>query len=163
MRSIRIVLVRPRNPNNIGAAARAMANFGLDDLVVVDPYEPVWRETVAAVGGERVMSGARKMPLEEAVAGCAAIVGATTARRRRVDRPLLILPRLPGFLRKRLGDSGRAAILFGSEKTGLSRAALERCAAWLKIPTTPEFPSLNLSQAVAVVAYELARKAAAAS
>jgi tRNA/rRNA methyltransferase len=157
---IRIVLVRPRNPNNIGAAARAMANFGLDDLVVVDPYEPVWRETVAAVGGEKVMSGARGMSLDEALAGCASTVGTTTARRRRVDRSLLILPELPGFLRERLGASGRAAILFGSEKTGLPRAALERCAAWIKIPTTPESPSLNLGQAVAVVAYELSRAGA---
>ena len=158
---VRIVLVRPRNPNNIGAAARAMANFGLDDLVVVDPYEPVWRETVAAVGGEKVMSGARKMSLEEAVADCAAVAGTTTVRRRRIDRPLLTLPELPAFLARSLGGGGpagrRAAILFGSEKTGLAREALSLCGAWVRIPTTPQSPSLNLGQAVAVTAYELSR------
>ena len=157
---VRIVLVRPRNPNNIGAAARAMANFGLEDLVVVDPYEPVWRETVAAVGGERVMNAARKMRLDEAVDGCGVIVGTTTARRRRIDRKLLSLPELPAFLQARLGSARGAAILFGSEKTGLPRGALERCAAWLRVPTAPESPSLNLGQAVAVVAYELSRAGA---
>lgn len=154
----RIVLVRPRNPNNIGAAARAMANFGLDDLAVVDPYEPVWRETIAAVGAEEVMRRARRLSLEEALSGCALALGTTTARRRRIERPIVPLPELSRFLSGRdIAGERRVAVLFGQEKTGLSKETLLRCEAWLNIPTRPACPSLNLGQAVALVAYELSR------
>jgi len=156
---VRFVLVRPRNPLNIGAAARAMANFGLDDLAVVEPYEPVWKEVRSAVGGEAVLKGARRLTLEEALADCSFVLGTTAARRRELRQTLIPLPGLAPLLAER-PRAGRLAILFGSEKTGLTNEALQRCHALLRIPTSPAAPSMNLGQAVAVTAYELRRAGA---
>ncbi|MHB2025246.1 MAG: RNA methyltransferase [Elusimicrobiota bacterium] len=160
MRSFRIVLIRPRNPNNIGAAARAMANFGLDDLAAVEPHEPIWRETRAAVGGEDVMRQARNLSLSQALCDCHLILATSTGRRRKIDRPMILLPDLNAFLDQRLPNGGTVAILFGSEKTGLGNDDINRCHAWIRIPTKPRSQSMNLGQAVAVVAYELRRSAA---
>lgn len=150
------VLARPRNPNNIGAVARAMANFGLDDLRLVEPYAPAWEETRAAVGGEAVLKRARVLGLAEAVADAELVLG-TGDGRRAVRRPLISLPGLGDYLRENLPAGGRVAILLGSEKTGLSNAELAHCSAVLRIPTRPQTPSMNLGQAAAVIAYELAR------
>ena len=157
--NVRIVLVRPRNPLNIGAAARAMANFGFDDLVVVDPYEPIWRETISAVGAEELVLKARCVKkLEEAVGDCQLVLGTTTARARRLDRTLARLPDLDLFLKKNGCKGGqKTALLFGSEKTGLGKKYLEKCNAFLTIPTSSATPSMNLSHAVAVCCYELAK------
>jgi len=153
---VRIVLVRPRNPLNIGAAARAMANFGFSDLAVLKPYAPVWRETVSAVGAERLVLDAKAVySLPEAVGDCQWVIGATTGKNRRLKRPLLRLPELPAFLQKK--KNPRIALLFGSEKTGLTNAYLERCHLLLTIPTGPACPSMNLSHAVAACCYELSR------
>jgi tRNA/rRNA methyltransferase len=152
----RVVLVRPRNPLNIGAAARGMANFGLDDLVVVKPYAPVWRETVSAVGAEKLVLDARAVStLEEAAGDCDLVLGTTAVRDRNLSRPVVRLPDLAAFLAERRPE--RTAILFGNEKTGLSNAYLEKCHAYLTVPTAPVQPSMNLSHAVSVVCYELAR------
>jgi tRNA/rRNA methyltransferase len=148
--------VRPRDPNNIGAAARAMANFGFRDLVVVEPFAPVWREARAAVGAAGLLRRARAQGLERALAGAALVLG-TCGSARRLSRPVVPLPRLAEFLDKRLPPGGLAAVLFGNEKTGLSREALGHCHAVVRIPTSPEIPSMNLGQAAALVAYELAR------
>ncbi|MBI4396529.1 MAG: RNA methyltransferase, partial [Elusimicrobia bacterium] len=156
--SVRIVLVRPRNPLNIGAAARAMANFGFSDLVVVKPYAPVWRETVSAVGAETLVLDARAVnSLEEAVDDCHWVVGTTTTRHRRLDRPLARLPEWHEVRRRRKGGALRLAVLFGSEKTGLPNKYLERCHHLLTIPTHPKCPSMNLGQAVAVCCYEISK------
>jgi tRNA/rRNA methyltransferase len=161
--SARVVLVRPRNPLNIGAAARAMANFGLDDMVVVRPWAPVWRETVSAVGAEKLVLAARAVgSLEEAVEGCSLVLGTTVLRDRRVERDVVRLPDLGDYVKKRTGGEGKTALVFGSEKTGLSTAYLEKCHAWVTVPTDPKTPSMNLSHAVAVCCYELARGAMAA-
>jgi tRNA/rRNA methyltransferase len=154
--AVRFVLVRPRNPLNIGAAARALANFGFDDMAVVKPYAPVWRETTSAVGAEKLVLAARAMNrLEEAVADADLVLGTTAVRDRHLDRSLVRLPDLGTFLKDR--RPGRVAVLFGNEKTGLPASALERCHAWLTVPTAPAQPSLNLSHAVSLVAYELSR------
>ena len=153
---VTFVLVRPRNPNNIGAVARAMANFGFDDLRLVEPYAPAWEETRAAVGGESVLKRARATTLAEAVADSQLVLG-TGDGRRAARRPLISLPALADYLRANLPEGGRAAILFGSEKTGLSNGDLAHCRAVLRIPTLPQVPSMNLGQAAAVIAYELAR------
>lgn len=160
--NLRFVLVRPRNPLNIGAAARAMANFGFADLTVVKPYAPVWRETTSAVGAERLVLSARAVSsIEDATGDCALIVGTTALRNRRTNRPVVSLPDLPDYLRAHhpelINGSARAAVLFGSEKTGLPGTYLARCHFWLSIPTAPDTPSMNLGQAVAVTAYEWAR------
>ncbi|OGR84129.1 MAG: hypothetical protein A2901_08910 [Elusimicrobia bacterium RIFCSPLOWO2_01_FULL_54_10] len=160
MFKLRIVLVQPRNPLNIGAAARAMANFGFDDLAVVNAYEPVWRETVSAVGAEALVLKARNVnTLVEATKDCHLIVGTTTTRGRKLGRPVLRLPDLGKFLGKAGGKGTlRVALLFGPEKTGLSNKYLELCNDYVTIPTHSKTPSMNLSHAVAVCCYELAKK-----
>jgi TrmH family RNA methyltransferase len=155
-RSWRVVLVRARNPLNIGAAARAMANFGLRDLVVVAPYGPTWQEARSAVGVGEVLKSARTAStLQDAIGDAELVLGTTAGSRRNLDRDLISLSDLPAWLEKRRG-AGQAAILFGSEKTGLSNAHLSYCHGLIRIPTVVECPSMNLGQAVAVCAYELA-------
>jgi TrmH family RNA methyltransferase len=148
------VLVRPRNTLNIGAAARAMANFGFEELVVVDPYPPVWEEAKrSALAGEAVLRTARSVTtVEEALAGCTRVAGTTAGSRRKLDREVI----LPAALRRRVGR-GRLAILFGSEKTGLGNDALSYCDLLVRIPTLANAPSMNLAQAVAVCCYEWTR------
>lgn len=154
----RIVLVRPRNPLNIGASARALANFGLKDLAVVAPFEPTWKEArTSAVGAGAVMARAQSVPtLMDAIGDSTLVIGTTTGARRKLDRELLPLPDLAGELRRRRAR-GSAALLFGSEKTGLGNNEMSHCHLLVRIPTTGESPSMNLGQAVAVCAYELAR------
>jgi len=153
---VRIVLVRPRNPLNIGAAARGMANFGFDDMVVVKPFEPVWRETTSAVGAEKLVLAARAADtLSDAVGDYQLVLGTTAVRGRDLQRPVIRSTELNEFIRERGAD--RVAILFGNEKSGLSNAYLEKCHAYLTVPTSAEQPSLNLSHAVTVVCYELSR------
>jgi len=145
-----IVLVRPRNPNNIGAAARAMANFGFMDMRVVAVHHPVWEEARgAAVGAESVLARARVYAgLEEAISDRTRVLATSCMKARRRDRALAPLPGLS------LGP--KAAVVFGPEKTGLSAADLEHCDAVARIPTAESCPSMNLAAAVAVVCYELA-------
>lgn len=150
------VLVRPRNPNNIGAVARAMANFGLSDLSLVEPYAPAWEESRAAVGAEAVLRRARVAALPGAIADSALVLG-TGDGRRSVRRPVISLPGLGDYLRESLPAGGRCSILFGSEKNGLRNDELAHCRAVLRVPTRPQVPSMNLGQAAAVIAYELAR------
>lgn len=157
-KNTRFVLVRPRNPLNIGAAARAMANFGFEDMVAVKPYAPVWKETTSAVGAEKLVLAARAATsIEDATGDCALVVGTTALRDRRTDRPVVPLPALGAHLRRHhpeiLSGRARAAVLFGSEKTGLPGAYLARCHFWLTIPTDARTPSMNLSHAVALTAY----------
>lgn len=159
----RIVLVRPRNPLNIGAAARAMANFGFRDLVVVKPHDPVWQETRSAVGAEDVVHSARAVSdLLDAIGDSSLVIGTTSGSRRTLDRELIPLPELPAWLRENATKRGRAALLFGSEKTGLGNDQLSYCHAMVRIPTSSATPSMNLGQAVAVCCYELARARAVA-
>ena len=155
--SWRIVLVRPRNPLNIGAAARAMANFGFDDLVVVAPFDPVWREARSAVGAGAVLESARAVDhLPEAIGDCTLVVGTTTGSRRNLDRNPVSLTELTTTWSK-LPSHSRAAVLLGSEKTGLLNDHLSYCHLLVRIPTTTRCPSMNLGQAVAVCCYELSR------
>lgn len=150
----RIVLVRPRNPLNIGAAARAMANFGFTDLAVVEPYEEAWREARSAVGAEDVLMRARKYDvLADALADRDFVAGTTSGSRRPEMRgQLLLLAELPPRLVRR-----KTAILFGSEKHGLTNEHLGHCHAGVRIPTAGNCPSMNLGQSVAVCCYEIAR------
>jgi TrmH family RNA methyltransferase len=151
----RIVLVRPRDPNNVGAAARAMKNFGFTDLAVVTPHPPVWGEVVSAVNATDVLTGARVFgSLDEAVADCNLVVG-TTDRTRVEEKQTLYTP---FDLSRELGVADYdLAIVFGSEKHGLTNDDLSRCHRVMSIPTRPDCPSMNLGQAVAVCCYELIR------
>lgn len=158
MTSFCVVLVRPRDPNNIGAAARAMANFGLSDLRVVDPFAVAWREAVSAVGAEDIMHNAvQYQTLDEALADTSFSLAATALRNRRLEQEIVTLP----LLNKRLEgvSGGKVALVFGNEKTGLSGEDIERCTAVLNIPTVSKQPSINLAQAVILTCYELSRRA----
>src|SRR5271154_2380556 len=169
MDNLRIVLVATRNPLNIGAAARAMSNFGCTHLRLVNPYDPAYREARSAVGAAPVLASAEQFSTV-AVADCALVVGTTAAGRRELHHQLCTLEAgariiLQRLARKRAarGKSNRVALLFGSEKTGLSNEDLSHCHWLLRIPTRAEHRSMNLGQAVAVCLYELVRDAKAAT
>jgi tRNA/rRNA methyltransferase len=154
---LRVVLVATRNALNIGAAARAMSNFGFFDLCLVRPYDPSFREARSAVGASALLAAARVFEtIGEAVADCTLVVGTTAIGLREVRHPVKRLEDGSPLIRKRLRSS-RVAILFGSEKFGLSNEDLSHCNWLLRIPTLEEHRSMNLGQAVAVCLYELAR------
>jgi tRNA/rRNA methyltransferase len=155
--SSRFVLVRPSNALNIGAAARAMANFGLTDLAVVQPEDGRWRDAQSAIYGTDILARAPMQRLEQAVADCGLIIGTASAHNRAARRTMVTLPALRGWLKRRLPKGGKAAILFGSERNGLENEELDHCHAILRIPTVPDAPSINLGQAVALIAYELSK------
>jgi TrmH family RNA methyltransferase len=158
-RAARFVLVRPRNPLNAGACARALVNFGFSDLCAVDPHAPVWKEAKSAVGAEKILQDAPALSLDEALADRHLVLG-THDGRRKGGPDVVDLPELASFIASELPKGGKLAILFGCEKSGLDNAALGRCRAAVRIPTQASQPSMNLSQAVAVVAYELSREKA---
>jgi TrmH family RNA methyltransferase len=154
---LRVVLVNTRNPLNIGAAARAMSNFGFFHLRVVNPYELAFREARSAVGASPILAAAEECSsLAEAVADCTLVVGTTAVGHRELQHPVKRLEQATPLIRKRLTAS-RVALLFGSEKRGLSNEDLSHCHWLLRIPTREEHRSMNLGQAVAVCLYELAR------
>jgi TrmH family RNA methyltransferase len=230
--NLRVVLVATRNPLNIGAAARAMSNFGCTHLRLVNPYDPAYREARSAVGAAPLLASAEQFStVAEAVADCTLVVGTTAAGRRELHHSLCtleagariilrqlarrraVLQQLPPqhalrkhlvsakltakelarkqFGRKRAAREktdrasiaargknaseplaahalrnitpNRVALLFGSEKTGLSNEQLSHCHWLLRIPTRAEHRSMNLGHAVAVCLYELARDAKAAA
>lgn len=150
-------MVRTRNPLNIGAAARAMSNFGFLHLRLVNPYEPSFREARSAVGASALLASAEQFQsVAEAVADCTLVVGTTALGQRELQHPLRRLERGKTLINKEL-RSGRVALLFGSEKVGLSNQDLSHCHWVMRIPTREEHSSMNLGQAVAVCLYELAR------
>lgn len=160
--SLCVVLVSTRNPLNIGAAARAMSNFGFSRLRVVNPYDPSFREARSAVGASALLASAQEYrSVAEAVADCTLVVGTTAARNRELHQALLPLRDGARRIRKQLA-SGRVALLFGSEKRGLSNRDLSHCHWLMRIPTRAEHRSMNLGHAVAVCLYELLRPAAKA-
>jgi tRNA/rRNA methyltransferase len=156
---LRVVLVSTRNPLNIGAAARAMSNFGVTHLRVVNPYQPAFREARSAVGASNLLASAEQFKtVAEAVADCTLVVGTTAVRKRNLHHPLHRLEDGASLIRRRLGSSG-VALLFGSEKRGLTNDELSHCHWLLHIPTHEANISMNLGQAVAVCLYELIRDA----
>jgi TrmH family RNA methyltransferase len=151
-----VVLVSTRNPLNIGAAARAMSNFGFSSLRVVNPYEPSFREARSAVGASAILDGAKQFnSVAEAVSDCTLVVGTTAARDRDLQQSFKPLPDGARLIRKHLA-AGSVGLLFGSEKRGLSNRDLSHCHWLMRIPTREDHPSMNLGQAVAVCLYEVA-------
>jgi TrmH family RNA methyltransferase len=161
---LRIVLVAARNPLNIGASARAMSNFGCRHLRVVSPYEAGFREARSAVGASEVLANAEEYKsVAEAVADCTLVVGTTAVRHRDLQHTWRRLEDGARLIRKGLvTGSSRIALLFGSEKFGLSNEDMSHCHWLLRIPTHDENISMNLGQAVAVCLYELIRDGKAA-
>jgi TrmH family RNA methyltransferase len=160
---LHIVLVATRNPLNIGAAARAMSNFGFPRLRLVTPYEPAFREARSAVGASELLASAKVYEsVAEAVADCTLVIGTTAVRHRELHHPLRRLEVGARLLRKHLASSS-VALLFGSEKRGLSNKDFSHCHWLMRIPTGEENISMNLGQAVAVCLYEVVRDAKAAA
>jgi TrmH family RNA methyltransferase len=157
-----VVLVSTRNPLNIGAAARAMANFGFHRLRVVNPYDLAFREARSAVGAAPLLQTAEVYgSLAEAVADCRLVAGTTSVGHRGLQHPLRRLE-LGGRLIRRALTVAPVALVFGSEKFGLSNEDLSHCHWLIRIATVQADLSMNLGQAVAVCLYELARHPAAA-
>jgi tRNA/rRNA methyltransferase len=146
-----VVLVRPRNPLNIGAAARAMRNFGAEYLRLVNPYAVAFRDARSAVGASDVLRHAQEFKsVADAVADCALVVGATAVRNRALQHPLRRLNDESARSIRTAMKSGRVALLFGSEKIGLTNEDLTHCHWLLHVPTHEKQISMNLGQAVAV-------------
>ncbi len=155
-----MVLVSPRNPLNIGAVARAMANFGFSHLSVVAAFAPHWREARSAVGAPGLLASAQETDsLAEALRDCTLVAGTGTLTHRRPEQTVVRLPDLAPLVRRELSLGGRVALVFGPEKHGLSRDDLSHCHLLVEIPTDALQPSMNLGQAVAVCLYELASRA----
>lgn len=164
-----VVLVRARNSANIGAVARAMRDFGFAHLRVVNEFLPPLEAARSAVDASEVMANAQSFPsVAEAVADCTVVVGTTAVGERALQHELLELPAAGGRLIEALSMAAgsqlttpRVALLFGSEKTGLSNEELSHCHWLLTIPmhqiAGEHHVSMNLGQAVAVCLYELVR------
>lgn len=158
-----VVLVTPHNPLNLGAAARAMSNFRFSSLRVVNPYDVAFRNARSAVGASEVLTSAVEYAsVAEAVGDCALVVGTTAVRHREIQHPLRRVEYGARIIRKQLA-SGRVAILFGSEKVGLSNSDLSHCHWLMRIPAYGDQISMNLGQAVAICLYELIRDGKAVS
>ena len=158
--SIDVVLVSPRNPLNVGAVARAMANFGFKHLTVVDPYEPHWREARSAVGAPELLQKAMEVPvLADAVGNCSLVIGTGTVNPRKPEQTVVGLDELAPLVTQELDRGGRIAMVFGPEKHGLTREDLSYCHVLVEIPTDRQQPSMNLGQAAAVSLYELSVRA----
>jgi tRNA/rRNA methyltransferase len=153
-----VVLVAPRNPLNIGAAARAMSNFGFLRMRVVNPYDVAYAEAKSAVNAAAVLESSEQFAtVAEAIADCSLVVGTTAIGHRVLQHTLRRLEYAGKEIRDR-APSGQVALLFGSEKFGLSNEDLARCHWLMHIPTREEHQSMNLGQAVAVSLYELVRR-----
>jgi TrmH family RNA methyltransferase len=160
---IAVVLVRARNPNNIGAVARAMHGFGFSDLRLVNDYSIALENAKSAVDASAILASAREFPtVPDAVADCNLVVGTTAVGERKREHLLYTLAQAGTVLRS-TATTARIALLFGSEKTGLSNDALSHCDWLMTIPmhATPglRHASMNLGQAAAVCLYELVREA----
>ena len=157
----RIVLIETHYPGNLGAAARVMCNFGLHDLVLVNPDADRGDKNARQMSthGEAILNNARIVSnLSDAIDDCVLVVGTSghsggLFRRQPVGTPEDVMRHVVDSLR----DGRPAAILFGPEPTGLSNEIITRCQYVMQIPTADEYPSLNLAQAVAICVYELSK------
>ena len=158
---VTVVLVRARNPNNIGAVARAMHGFGFSDLRLVNDYSVGFEKAKSAVDASAILAAAREFPtVADAVADCSLVVGTTAVGERKQEHSLYTLAQA-GTLLRSTAATARVALLFGSEKTGLSNDAMSHCHWLMTIPMHPtpglRHASMNLGQAAAVCLYELVR------
>lgn len=161
--NLRVVLVSTRNPLNIGASARAMANFGFSRLCVVSPYDVAFREARSAVGAAPLLQKAEEFAtLAEAVADCRLVVGTTSVGHRELQHPIRRLEYGARLMLRAL-PAAPVALVFGSEKFGLSNEDLSYCHWLMRIPTVGQDLSMNLGQAVALCLYEMARDPRAAT
>jgi len=155
------ILVRPQMGENIGAAARAMLNFGLDRMRIVDPRDgwPNPKAAAMASGAGRVLDAATLFAdVPGSVADCD-YVFATTARGRELVKPVMTPERAMEHARALCADGKRVGILFGAERNGLENDEIIPANAIVTVPVNPDFPSLNLGQCVLLMGYEWRRQA----
>lgn len=155
MQNVKIVMVQTSHPGNIGAAARAMKNMGLNQLSLVAPVQyPSHEASARASGADDLLHAAEVVrDLGAAVADCKVVIGAS-ARLRSVQWPVLA-PREAAELAVLAARTAPVAIVFGRESSGLSNDEMDRCTHLVHIPTNPEFSSLNVAMAVQLLSYEL--------
>ncbi len=153
--NLRIILVEPQHPGNIGAGARAMKNMGFNDLWLVNPKrfpdpQADWR----AAGATDLLESSRvRSTLNEAIADCQLVIG-TSARVRNIPRPSIFAKELPGLISRHPADL-KVAILLGREDSGLTNDELQLCHYHLQIPSDEGYPVLNVAMALQIVVYEL--------
>lgn len=157
-----IVLVRPQMGENIGAAARAMWNFGLDHMRVVAPRDgwPNQKAVAMASGAGRLLDEARIFDTTADALGDTTFVMATTARARDLTKPVFSPEFAMAEAARRIGEGQNVAVMFGPERAGLENDDIVRANALISVPVNPEFPSLNLAQCVLLLAYEWQRNTA---
>ncbi len=163
MTSPAVILVRPREEGNVGAAARAMANMGLERLILVEPAPRLGGVAQGfGVGGWEILERARRAAsFDDAVAPFGRLIGTASLRARRLPGQCVIPPRrLPEVLAADPAGT-ETALVFGPEDNGLPRHEIERCEPVVAVPCVPEHPTLNLAQAVLILAYELRGSASA--
>lgn len=155
---VRVVLVEPSHPGNVGAVARAMKTMSVRDLVLVNPARyPSAEATARASGADDILAAAPVVEtVDEALSGCVFVVG-TTARRRHLPWPVVDAAQGAGRLLEER-RSGPVALLFGREHSGLTNEEVERCNALVRIPANPGYSSLNLAAAAQILCYELYRQ-----
>jgi tRNA/rRNA methyltransferase len=151
-----VILVRPQLADNIGMVARAMANFGLEDLRLVDPRDgwPNEKARIAASGANFIIDGAHASPTLDAALTGLNWVCATTARQRDLAKPVLTPEQAVAEMVRRLSEGQRCGILFGPERNGLETEEVANADAVVMAPVSSSFASLNLAQAVLLVSYE---------
>lgn len=153
---VKIILVETTHPGNIGAAARAMKNMGLTELVLVNPYafpdeKAVYRSASAA---DVVEAATVVGTVEEAIADCHLVIG-TSARDRRIPWPMLNPGECGAKVSATQAEGGKVGLLFGRESRGLTNDELQKCQYHVNIPTGEAYSSLNLAMAVQVICYEI--------
>lgn len=159
---VRVVLVSPRNPLNIGAAARAMSNFGFFHLRLVNAYDVAYHEARSAVNATAVLEQSQQFAtVADAISDCSFVAGTTAIGNRQLRHPLRRLEYAATEMRD-YAEQGNVALLFGSEKFGLSNEDMSHCNVLAHIPTREGHPSMNLGQAVSICLYELIRSEQAA-
>jgi tRNA (cytidine32/uridine32-2'-O)-methyltransferase len=153
---IRIVLVNTTHSGNVGAAARAMKNMGITQLVLVDPIAVIDGDAIVRASGasEILDSCIIVSSLDEAVAGCGLVIG-TSARGRHIPWPLCSPRECGAKAKQAVANNNSVALVFGRESRGLTNDELHKCNAHVHIPTNPDFSSLNIAAAVQVMCYEM--------
>ncbi|WP_299350594.1 RNA methyltransferase [uncultured Shimia sp.] len=156
------VLVRPQMGENIGAAARAMLNFGLDRMRIVDPRDgwPNQRAVAMASGAGRVLDDVVLCADTPAALEDCHFVFATTARARGLTKPVVTPERAMQMAAEKIAAGEKVAVLFGPERSGLENDDIARANAIINVPVNPDYASLNLGQCVLLTAYEWRRASA---
>ena len=153
------VLVRPQMGENIGASARAMWNFGLEQMRVVAPRDgwPSTRAVAMASGAGRLLDAAQHFDGVSEAVGDTSFVFATTARGRGLTKPILAPEEAMRQVAEKIAQGQKVAVLFGPERAGLENEDIAGANALISVPVNPDFPSLNLAQCVLLMAYEWRR------